>query len=163
GSPFGEVFAAAVGDADGDGSPDIVAAGSFVTILSNDGTGHFGAPRILAPTSGIAVTLADVDLDGITDIVVGEGSLGTSGLGGYVAVLCGEGNGDYRAPIENYVGYAPSHLVVADFDGDGMVDAAAVRDGLNGAPYVAILHGEGSGVFAPAMEYYAGYGAQSLA
>ena len=68
----------AIGDVDGDGVNDVVAANSGGTFLPgniglclNHGDGTFGPPRTLvAGMNPIAVAIGDVDGDGTNDIVV---------------------------------------------------------------------------------------------
>ncbi|HEY1250583.1 MAG TPA: FG-GAP-like repeat-containing protein [Thermoanaerobaculia bacterium] len=163
GNPFGTVFAATIGDADGDGEPDIVAFGSTLAILSNDGTGRFAPPRILVPAFGTGVAIGDVDGDGTSDIVIAEGEPGAPDSGGFVAILLGSGGGSYLAPVETWVGDSPNGLILRDLDGDGVLDAAVVRDQYFGSSFVGVVRGESSAAFSAANQYFAGDGARALA
>src|SRR5439155_5181717 len=65
-----------VGNFTADATPDVVvASGSGVTFFNGVGDGTFGLPIALPlnahPT---AIAAADIDLEGLTDIVVGEGN-----------------------------------------------------------------------------------------
>jgi hypothetical protein len=84
-----------VGDADGDGKPDI-ALGCFdqIGLYLNDGAGGVAAPTIYdEPPSEYAgvVTIADINGDGIPDL---EGA-----APGNVMVLLGQGAGKFASPI----------------------------------------------------------------
>ncbi|WP_316415359.1 FG-GAP repeat domain-containing protein [Mesoterricola silvestris] len=81
----GDAFASAVavGDLDGDGRPDIVVANAgvpgdpgSVAVLIQDGTGAFKAPVRYGGVQGPgSVAIADVDGDGLPDLVLGDGGL----------------------------------------------------------------------------------------
>ena len=109
-----------VDDLDRDGILDVVASSeapgtSFetsVTVLVGVGDGQLGAPQSHdSPIVG-EMSLHDVDLDGVLDVVLGGGGL--------VAVFRGVGDGGLE-PDQLYSGGGPG-LLVGDLDGDGMPD-----------------------------------------
>jgi len=116
-------YFAALGDVDGDGSPDAVVShddAQIVTVLLGDGAGGFTP----APGSPLDVgrrlwelALEDVDGDGRLDLL---------GAGGAVLVLHGDGAGRFRpAPGSPYPsGRGSWTLAIADFDLDGKRDVA---------------------------------------
>jgi hypothetical protein len=130
------VAAVAVGDVTGDGVPDVVTAGDnsfrqgIVTVLPGNGDGTLGPPRFFSGPVAHSVALADLDGDGVRDIVVGnEGGL---------AVLPGDGAGGFDEP-RRYAGSSdPWGLVVADVNGDGTLDVLLTDPGYH-AVYV-LLH-----------------------
>ncbi|NEP56265.1 MAG: DUF4347 domain-containing protein [Symploca sp. SIO2G7] len=133
----------AVGDFDGDGDPDLVAANSGsnnVSVLLGNGDGTFAAPTNLGVgTTPNAVAVADFDGDGNLDIV--SANNGSSD----VSVLLGNGDGTFDDATNFVAGTSPRSLAVADFDGDGSLDLVTA-----GAGGVSVLSGDGNGNFGPA-------------
>lgn len=146
GNSLGEV---SVGDADGDGDPDIAVGryGGDVALLTNTGTnsGNFSASY---PSTGndqaVGVVLADFDGDGDADLATGNAN-NTGGLG----VALGDGSGGYGQPtmVERLNGLRS--LRAADFDDDGDTDLAAIRSSEN-PNAVFVYANNGSGVFSRA-------------
>jgi hypothetical protein len=135
-------------DFDGDGRSDIVLAGGGaqvmtgdrVTVLYNRGGDFSGAPVSSVYTLSYVpgIDSADLNRDGIPDLVLSDGSAMYS--------LLGNGDGTFRqaAGIQTP---APGRFTLADFNGDGIPDLAAELGSAVGTN-VAILPGRGDGTFA---------------
>jgi hypothetical protein len=116
----------ALGDVDGDGDLDLLAANNSANTVSvrlNDGRGNFTAPATNPnPAVGnlpTSVVLGDVDKDGDLDLLV------ANDLSGTVSVRLNDGHGSFSAPATNpnpAVGERPLSVVVGDVDGDGDLD-----------------------------------------
>lgn len=110
-------------------------------------------------TSLQALRIADVNDDGLTDII------GAIGLGQSITVLLGEGNGIFGPP-ENFpeVDLHARDIAVADLNGDGRLDIAVacaldpLPEGRGPDGAVAILLGRGDGTFVAPALFEAGTG-----
>jgi hypothetical protein len=149
--------AVAVGDVNGDGIPDIVTvnAPSFssgsVSVLLGNGDGTFRtAVNFALPSSPFAMALADLNGDGILDLVITNNPF--SGPGS-VSVLLGNGNGTFGPPANFAVGSNPRSVAVADLNGDGIPDLVTANNGDN---TVSVLLGNGNGTFQPALNFPTG-------
>jgi hypothetical protein len=160
-------LAVAASDLDGDGRPDVVIAdaGDFaaltgaVAVFLNAGAGSFlPAGRLEAGQSPVAVLLADLDGDGRTDLISAD-AWSTE-----LRLFKGQGDGTFAAPEALDAGLGARVILAADIDGDHVPDlivAGFADPGAGGS--VAILHGRGAGVFAPAKTLVAGGAALGLA
>jgi hypothetical protein len=147
----------AVGDVDGDGSPDVVITGlDDVRLLLNDGKGRFRDATKGSGLSekgwGTSAALADFDGDGVLDLFVGQYVNWTPktdmycSLDGKTKSYCtperyngvtsrlykGLGGGKFRdvtkeAGLVNPLGKALG-VAVRDFDGDGRLDLVVAND-----------------------------------
>lgn len=152
GSPFAagnDPRSIAVGDLDGDGSPDLVVAdhGGQVAVLLGDGYGGFDSRppfRVGFGDRPVAVALADVNGDGRLDLMVL--SAGSDDL----SVMLGDGMGGFEATAASPIAVpdAPSSMAVGDFNADGRPDLAITAGTTSGS--VSVLQGDGSGGFTPA-------------
>jgi photosystem II stability/assembly factor-like uncharacterized protein len=152
----------AVGTLKGIGTgPAIVTASSadgVVSILANDGSGHFTG----ASTAGVGpgpnqVVLGDLDNKNGNDIVVSHSSVAGSG----VSVLLAKGDGTFQPATEVAPGTAkPTAVALADFNRDGKLDLAIADNSATGA--VIVLNGLGDGTFGLPTSYAVGVNPTSL-
>jgi FG-GAP-like repeat/Bacterial Ig-like domain (group 3) len=145
----------AVGDVNGDGIPDIVAANydvpnsgdGSVAIMLGNGNGTFQAP-LLYPSGGltaVSVAIADFNGDGKLDLVVANYWSST------VGVLLGNGDGTFQAVITYASGGTTNAVATGDLNGDGKLDLVAANGNT-----VGVLLGNGDGTFQPVKTYNSG-------
>jgi hypothetical protein len=99
-----------------------------------------------------------VNGDGNPDIVVGGGS-SESAISLGVFLLTGNGDLTFNAPVELLADEAPNGVVLADFNGDGLIDIASV-DFMGDD--VAIFINQGNLTFSRGVLYGAGSGPVAL-
>ncbi len=165
----------AVADVNGDGKPDLLVANTCVAIgncyyggvavLLGNGDGTFQAP-VSYRSGGVStnsVTVADINGDGLLDVVVANICGNTFCNSSTVSVLLGNGDGTFQSAVSyNSGGYVANSLAVADVNGDGKPDVIVVNScgavtqcGVSGgAPgSVGVLLGNGDGTFQSAITY----------
>ncbi|MCI1188424.1 FG-GAP-like repeat-containing protein [Hymenobacter sp. DH14] len=165
GAAASQPIGVALGDLNGDGWLDIVAATStlntsapgppvgLAAVLLGQGGGRFAVP-VEYQLSGInsrslGVALGDVNGDGQLDIVGGNGA------GNAVGVLLGLGGGTFASATQYAAGAnsAPQSVALGDVNGDGQLDIVS-GNYLSGT--AGVLLGTGLGNFAPMVHFAAG-------
>jgi hypothetical protein len=150
GSPLGTddgVAFVATGDFNNDGIPDLAwvsARGGSVQVSLGNGDGTFtiqSSIELANPSQ--MLTVADVNGDGIADLIVPNSFGGTT-----VNVLLGIGDGTFQPPVTYFSGTQPIFVALGDFNGDGILDLAVVNRGDNS---ISILLGVGDGTFGTAV------------
>ena len=153
-------FAVAIGDFNGDGNIDFVAANAgsgSVSVLLGDDNGSFSpAKNFEVGNTPVSVTVADFNNDGISDLATANETDGN------VSVLLGDGAGGF-SPTQNFnVGDKPVSVAVGDFNGDGISDLATAN-GVDpftapneGNANVSVLLGDGAGGFSPTENFDVG-------
>ena len=134
-------------DLNGDGKMDLVLAGvgqSGITILLGNADGTFTSiagpgPSAEASAGGVALAVADLNNDGIPDLVFRAPS--SSAL----TVFLGNGDGTFtEAPESPNVNEEIGNFAIGDFNQDGIPDIAYV---LPNTTAVGVLFGNGDGTF----------------
>ncbi len=115
----------AVGDLNGDGKPDLAvtnASAGTVSTLRNNGDGTFQSPVSHSLSYGADfVVIDDINGDRNPDLVVGN-TVAPGIFFTAVAMLLGNGDGTFPAPIyEDVVSYT-DRITVGDFNADGRAD-----------------------------------------
>jgi hypothetical protein len=146
----------AVGDFNGDGMLDVVAAnqGAFmgtqegsVSVLLGNGDGSLMAsPDLIVPGPG-PIAEADLTGDGIRDLAVVTTSVQFSGI----TVCPGLGNGAFGTPVPAVHVNQAAAIAVADFNGDDNEDLAVASPS-----GVSIFLGNGNGTFGTPQVFAAG-------
>jgi len=150
----------AVGDFNGDGSPDLaVPNGNSATVsilLGNapPNAGTFAAPvNYAAGSIPRSVAVGDFNADGRPDLAVVNSNSAN------VSILLGNGDGTFLPAVNYAAGIGPVFVAVGDFNADGQPDLATANSGNN----VSILLGNGNGTFQGPVNYSVGTSPQSVA
>jgi hypothetical protein len=147
-------FAAAIGDLNGDGKPDLAVADGCsissckqggVGVLLGNGNGTFQSlvSYVILPDA-IAIAMADLNADGKEDLVVVETNANS------LAVLLGNGDGTFQPATQFSVGKAPVSVAIADLNHDSIPDVAVANAG---GSYVSVLLGNGDGTFQTGLNF----------
>lgn len=134
------------GDLDGDGDIDLAAivGGNAIAIAKNTGPANFAAATVIPSGSVKARDLALADLDADTDL-----DLVVLHTGGQLATHANDSTATFSKPTGARVGGGATAIALADFNGDGKLDAAVAHNSVS--RFVAILLGKGDTTFAPVL------------
>lgn len=126
-----------IGDFDGNGKPDILAASySNANLARQMADGSFQTSTLTIPYSVMSALAGDFNGDGKLDLAFGLSYPSNS-----VKLYLGNGDGTFTAGA-TYATPSPSYLAVSDFNQDGVPDIAVA-----GGTSFAILTGWGDGTF----------------
>lgn len=154
-------YASALADVNGDGALDLVTAGrddnnyGLATIRLGQGDGIFGSAVSYATESfsSRALSLGDLNGDGMLDLVTAGYSVGPTDS--YATVRLGKGDGSFDAATSyaTVVSGISTGLALGDLNGDGVLDIIASGRTQTPDGYVTVLLGLGDGTFATGTSY----------
>jgi hypothetical protein len=121
--------------------------------LSASRVDFFGGP-IATGSAPSAVSIADLNQDGILDVVVANSGDDT------ISVLLGLGGGEFAAGRQLPTGRQPRALALMDLNDDGRLDVLAA---CSGSDALSVLLGDGRGGFGPSQLHPAGTAPSALA
>lgn len=95
------------------------------------------------------MAVADLNHDGNLDLIVINAACPDDVCDDSVAVLLGNGDGSFQAPVNYSTPPGPTGLVIGDFNGDGKLDIATIdrNDYTSSCTCVGVLLGNGDGTF----------------
>jgi Ca2+-binding RTX toxin-like protein len=138
-----------VGDFNGDGFEDLIASfSSDISLFLGNGTGNLSLSNSFAvPTYPTDLGVADLNGDGFDDLVVVSNDYLINNTSN-VSILLGDGTGSFSISNNLTIGERATDLVIADFNGDGFEDLAAIAHTYyDGDKDVSVLLGDGNGDF----------------
>lgn len=115
-SSFIDPEAVAVGDIDGDGRPDLVAAGAEGVVWWKETMGSF-TPTVVNATAALEIDVRDLDADGDLDVAIVTASS--------LLLAKNSGNGSSFVVSTVHTGLSFKTAEIADIDGDGKLDILA--------------------------------------
>jgi hypothetical protein len=140
-------------DFNGDGKLDLALTNfqnNSVSVVLGNGDGTFPLPREYASGNNPAsVAVGDFNHDGNLDIVATDSGNGADSF--VLSVYLGNGDGTFQKQVTYGAGDQPGPVVVADFNGDGILDIATADDNCPYSPCpkgdLYVLLGNGDGTF----------------
>jgi len=137
------------GDLNGDGKLDAVVCGdshtagqSVVSVMLGDGAGGFTTSSFFVQDLPSSVKIADMNNDGIPDLVV-AGALPGNSTGNFISVYLGNGRGVFALSqtLQLGQGNLKGDIAIGDFNEDGNLDVAYPQTGTQ------IVHSHSTSLF----------------
>jgi hypothetical protein len=147
-------IAVALADVTGDGRLDLITAHGVntggsetnVAVFPGNGTGNFNAPINFGSGVGYkTLAVADINRDGLTDIIVGNGQSGAR-----IDIFTNSGASTFPLHQSLPTSYIIS-LTVGDFNGDGWPDVAVNDGGFFGYTGMRMMLSDGTGRLAQGL------------
>jgi flagellin-like hook-associated protein FlgL len=145
------VTSISVGDFNGDGRSDIavtIGSSGILGIYNGNGNGYFQSGTAIAAgtiTSNSLINAADLNHDGIDDIVVNNDS------SGYISTLIGKTTGITRDQEFRLTTSSSTALKIGDFNGDGKIDLIVAYQDASNDLFIALGNGDGTFTSARSM------------
>jgi FG-GAP-like repeat len=114
-----------------------------VSELLGNGDGTFRAPRLFHVKGAASLSVADFDGDGNQDLAV-TNLTATLGAGSDIAILFGDGKGNFKPPVTAPSGRTALGIFAGDFNHDGKTDYITADSDSNS---VSVVLGNGDGTF----------------
>jgi hypothetical protein len=161
-----------IADLNGDGNLDVAVTGATlvpnaqfvynngtILVFSGNGDGTFqpGVQYNASANTTWALVTGDFNSDGLPDLVFVSGRQSTPTQ---VGLMFGKPDGTFQSPSTYPVGQIPGLPVLADLNGDGVLDMVVANAGIVGN--LSVLIGNGDGTFQPAVTYPTAFGAGSV-
>ncbi len=154
-------------DLNGDGVEDVVVShfgsvdgspnGTLGVLLGN-GDATFRPVVVYASgaTGAASVAAADLNGDGVPDLVVGNAGPATNRVGSAVTVLLGNGDGTFQSAVAYSSGGTGPSIAIADVNGDAKPDVVVANRSADQGRTVDVLLGNGDGSLRQAVPYGSG-------
>jgi hypothetical protein len=158
-TPVGQTapYALVLADFNGDKKLDLVVSSigsggirGGLTVMLGNGDGTFGVPQLYAKDDFYTVTVADINGDGKLDLIASGSDPSTKAV--FITISLGNGDGTFQKAITTTTTTTYYSLIVADFNGDGLMDVAGGEyDGT-----IDIYSGKGNGTLQAPVSFAAG-------
>ncbi len=121
-----------------------------IVILLGNGDGTFQPPGKFSAHAPVGIAVGDFNEDGNEDLAVVE-NFGTGD--GLIAIFLGDGKGGFKLSASYPIGPQSASVALADFNGDGHLDAAVTDQGFGAPGDVIVFFGDGHGKLAKAAKF----------
>jgi hypothetical protein len=121
-----------------------------IVILLGNGDGTFQPPGKFSARAPVGIAVGDFNEDGNEDLAVVE-NFGTGD--GLIAIFLGDGKGGFKLSASYPIGPQSASVALADFNGDGHLDAAVTDQGFGAPGDVIVFFGDGHGKLAKAAKF----------
>jgi len=143
-----------VADFNGDGKLDLAVTNYLsgtISVLMGNGDGTFQPPTTLnAMNSPSCIQAGDFNGDGKPDIALLNTDLTTNKV--VISIFLNNGDGTFRAPVNNVLENPSDTFAVGDFDRNGTLDIV-VAEVISDTQYIGVFLGNGDGTFSQGTSF----------